>query len=149
MNVIATYLAVCGGRRAGGAGRLRRPAAGRAGRGRRPRGGRPQPAAGRRRVGRSRRAERAAPPEVAGHGGPQRRLMGSTGAALACRPRRLPAEAVCAGRASPARQRPTPCRSFLARQAAGACRGKPVMPCYGVLKSRAPFGPAWASTKAP
>ena len=70
-----------GGRRAGGAGGVGRPAAGRAGRGRSPLGGRPQPAPGQRRVGdRYRRAERAAaPPEVAGRGGPQRRLRGPAG----------------------------------------------------------------------
>ena len=75
--------------------------------------------------------------------------MGSTGAALVCRPPWLPTEAVCAGRASPARQRPTPCRFCFARQAIGACLRQLVMRGYGVRKSRAPFGPAWASTKAP
>ena len=34
-------------------------------------------------------------------------------------------------------------------QAVGACRRKLVMLCYGVLKNRAPFDPAWASKKAP
>jgi transposase len=34
-------------------------------------------------------------------------------------------------------------------QAVGACMRKLVMLCYGVLKNRAPFDPAWASTKAP
>jgi transposase len=35
------------------------------------------------------------------------------------------------------------------RPAVGACMRKRVMLCYGVLKNRAPFDPAWASTKAP
>jgi transposase len=34
-------------------------------------------------------------------------------------------------------------------QAVGACMRKLVMLCYGVLKNRAPFDPAWASKKAP
>jgi transposase len=34
-------------------------------------------------------------------------------------------------------------------QAIGACMRKLVMVCYGVLKNRAPFDPAWASKKAP
>ena len=34
-------------------------------------------------------------------------------------------------------------------QAVGACLRKLVMLCYGVLKNRAPFDPAWASKKAP
>jgi transposase len=34
-------------------------------------------------------------------------------------------------------------------QAVGACMRKLVMICYGVLKNRAPFDPAWASRKAP
>jgi transposase len=34
-------------------------------------------------------------------------------------------------------------------QAVGACMRKLVMICYGVLKNRAPFDPAWASKKAP
>jgi transposase len=34
-------------------------------------------------------------------------------------------------------------------QAIGACMRKLVMICYGVLKNRAPFDPAWASRKAP
>jgi transposase len=33
--------------------------------------------------------------------------------------------------------------------AVGACMRKLVMLCYGVLKNRAPFDPAWASKKAP
>ena len=33
-------------------------------------------------------------------------------------------------------------------QAIGACMRKLVMICYGVLKNRAPFDPAWASKKA-
>ena len=33
-------------------------------------------------------------------------------------------------------------------QAVGACMRKLVMLCYGVLKNRAPFDPAWASKKA-
>ena len=33
--------------------------------------------------------------------------------------------------------------------AVGACMRKLVMLCYGVPKNRAPFGPAWASKKAP
>ena len=33
-------------------------------------------------------------------------------------------------------------------QAAGACRRRLVMLCYGVLKNRAPFDPDWASKKA-
>ena len=31
----------------------------------------------------------------------------------------------------------------------GACMRKLVMLCYGMLKNRAPFEPAWASKKAP
>jgi hypothetical protein len=27
----------------------------------------------------------------------------------------------------------------------GACPRKPMMICYGVLKNRQPFGPAWSS----
>jgi transposase len=34
-------------------------------------------------------------------------------------------------------------------QAVGACMRKLVMVCYGALKNRAPFDPAWASNKAP
>jgi transposase len=34
-------------------------------------------------------------------------------------------------------------------QAVGACMHKLVMLCYGVLKNRVPFDPAWASKKAP
>jgi transposase len=34
-------------------------------------------------------------------------------------------------------------------QAVGACMRKLVMLCYGVLKNRVPFDPAWASRKAP
>jgi transposase len=34
-------------------------------------------------------------------------------------------------------------------QAVGACMRKLVMICYGVLKNRQPFDPAWASKKAP
>jgi transposase len=34
-------------------------------------------------------------------------------------------------------------------QAVGACMRKLVMLCYGVLKNRQPFDPAWASKKAP
>jgi hypothetical protein len=34
-------------------------------------------------------------------------------------------------------------------QAVGACMRKLVMVCYGVLKNRTPYDPAWASTKAP
>jgi len=33
-------------------------------------------------------------------------------------------------------------------QAIGACMRKLVMICYGVLKNRAPFDPAWASKKS-
>ena len=33
-------------------------------------------------------------------------------------------------------------------QAVGACMRKLVMICYGVLKNRAPFDPAWASKNA-
>jgi hypothetical protein len=33
--------------------------------------------------------------------------------------------------------------------AVGACLRKLVMLCYGVLKNRSPFGPGWASKKAP
>ena len=33
--------------------------------------------------------------------------------------------------------------------AIGACMRQPVMIAYGVLKSRAPFDPAWASRNAP
>ena len=33
--------------------------------------------------------------------------------------------------------------------AVGACMRKLVMICYGAVKNRAPFGPAWASKKAP
>ena len=32
-------------------------------------------------------------------------------------------------------------------QAVGACMRKLVMLCYGVLKNRAPFDPAWSSRK--
>jgi hypothetical protein len=48
----------------------------------------------------------------------------------------------------------TPPRRFFGRlaaagkpniQAVGACMRKLVMICYGVLKNRAPFDPAWAS----
>ena len=34
-------------------------------------------------------------------------------------------------------------------QVVGACMRKLVILCYGVLKNRAPFDPAWASKKAP
>ena len=34
----------------------------------------------------------------------------------------------------------------LRRPAAGACMWKLVMICYGVLRNRAPFDPAWTSS---
>jgi hypothetical protein len=42
----------------------------------------------------------------------------------------------------------SPAASKPKRQAVGACRGKLVMLCYGVLKNRAAFDPDWASKKA-
>jgi hypothetical protein len=34
-------------------------------------------------------------------------------------------------------------------RAAGASKRKPVLICYGAVKDRQPFGPGWASEKAP